>query len=124
MQVPGLNQRIAAHADALARGDDRTAEEFVSPAALGEYRAAVAGLSARRPFSVSAHLALARIAFQYVSKIALDSASGRTRLLIRWRQDRDGGPWMIASAEDLTGKRSPWSDIPTLTAAQSGNSNG
>jgi hypothetical protein len=124
MIVPGLNERIAAHADALARGDDHAAETFVSPAALGEYRDALAGLAARRPFTAAAPLALARIALQYLSKIALDGAHGRSKLLLRWRQDSDGGPFMIASAEDLTGKRSPWSDIPHYAAAQSGGSNG
>jgi hypothetical protein len=124
MVVPELNERIAAHAEALARGDDRAAEEFVSPAALDEYRGAVAGLGARRPFASTTPLALARIARQYISKIALDGARGRTKLLLRWRQDSDGSPWKLASLEDLTGKRSPWSDIPHYAAAQSGVSNG
>jgi hypothetical protein len=124
MIVAGLNERIAAHAEALAHGDDRAAEGFVSPAAVGEYRAALAGLASRRPFAGVTQLALARIAFQYISKIALDGARGRTKLLIRWRQDSDGGPFMIASAEDLTGKRSSWSDIPHYAAAQSEGSNG
>lgn len=124
MNVPGLNERIAAHADALMRGDDRAAEAFVSPAALAEYRAACKGVAARGPFTAATELALAKIALQYISKLALDGASGRTRLLLRWRQDSESGPWMIASAEDLTGKRSPWSDIPHYTAPQSGGSNG
>jgi hypothetical protein len=124
MIVPELNERIAAHAGALARGDDSAAEAFVSPAALGEYRAAAAVLASRRPFTAATPLALAKIALQYVSKIALDGAHGRTKLLIRWRQDSDGGAWMIASVEDLTGKRSSWSDIPHYTAAQSERSNG
>jgi hypothetical protein len=124
MIVPGLNERIAAHAEALVRGDDLAAEAFVSPAALGEYRAALAGLGGRRPFAAVTPLALAKIAFQYISKIALDGARGRTKLQIRWRQDSEGGPFLIASAEDLTGKRSSWSDIQHYSAAQTGGSNG
>jgi hypothetical protein len=124
MIVPGLNERIAAHADALMRGEDRAAQAFVSPAALDEYRAALSGLAGRRPFTAATPLALARIASQYISKIALDGARGRTKLLIRWRQESDGGPFLIASAEDLTGKRSSWSDIPHYSATQSGGSNG
>ncbi len=124
MIVPGLNERIAAHAEALVRGDDRATEALVSPAALAEYRAALAGLAARRPFTAGTPLALAKIALQYISKIALDGAHGRTKLLIRWRQDTEGGTWTIASVEDLTGKRSSWTDIPHYAAPQSGGSNG
>jgi hypothetical protein len=124
MIVPGLNERIAAHAEALARGDDRAAEAFVSPAALADYRAAVTALASRRPFASITPLALAKIAFQYISKIALDGVGSRTKLLIRWRQDSERGPFMIAYVEDLTGKRSSWSDIPHYSAARSGASNG
>jgi hypothetical protein len=124
MIVPELNERIAAHADALVRGDDRAAESFVSPPALAEYRAAAAALARRGPFANATPLALARVALHFISKIALDGAAGRTKLLVRWRQDSDGGPWVIASIEDLAGKRSSWSDIPHYTAARPEASNG
>jgi hypothetical protein len=124
MIVPELNERISAHAEALARGNDRAAESFVSPPALTTYRAIAAVVARRGPFASATPLALARVAAQCISKIALDGAGARSKLLIRWRQDFDGGPWMIASIEDLTGKRSSWSDIPHYTSATPEESNG
>jgi hypothetical protein len=124
MNVPGLDERIAAHGAALTAGDDRSAESFVSPSALEEYGAVMRGAGAHRPFERGEPLALARIGAQYVSKIRLHGHNATVTLLVRWRQETDGGRWVIAATEDLSGKRSPWSDIPHYAAQRTENRNG
>jgi len=119
MDVPGLDERIAAYAAAIAAGDDTKGESFVSPAALPEYRGAIAAVAARGPFKKAAprKLALARMGFQYILKLRLFGSDAPATLLIRWRQEpAKTGEWMIASLEDLSGKRSPWSDIQHYSA--------
>ena len=79
----------------------------------------------RRPVKVEA-LALAKVGFQYISKIRFSNGAAMRRVLYRWRKEPDG-KWLIVSVEDTTGKRSSWSDIPNLTAAiaeaRAGNGN-
>ena len=61
-------------------------------------------------------LALAKVGFQYISKLRFTNGSAMRRVLYRWRKEADG-KWVIVSVEDTTGKRSSWSDIPDLAAA-------
>ena len=61
-------------------------------------------------------LALAKIGAQYMSKMGIETAGGKRRVLFRWRRE-DDGRWLIAEVEDISEKRSPWSDIPDLVAA-------
>ncbi|HXW83861.1 MAG TPA: hypothetical protein VEJ86_05620 [Candidatus Binataceae bacterium] len=114
MDVPGLDQRIAAYAATVAAGDEQKSESFVSSAALPEYRGAIAAVMARGPFRKAEpkKLALARMGSHYILKLRLFGSDQPATLQIRWRQEPPkAGEWMIASLEDLSGKRSPWSDI-------------
>jgi hypothetical protein len=114
-QVPELHEAIAAHARALAAGD-ASSEKFVLPRAIEAYRKADAKIAQMpKPIEVEP-LAQAKIGAQYVSKLGIASAGRRRRVLYRWRRE-DDGRWLIAEVEDISEKRSPWSDIPDLVAA-------
>jgi hypothetical protein len=111
-----LREVIAAHAKAIASGETAAAEKFVNRDALDAYRevaSEIARLSG--PLEVET-LALAKIAAQYISKLKIVGVGGYRRALYRWRKEADGR-WLIAGVEDITNKRSPWSDVPELSAA-------
>jgi hypothetical protein len=124
--IDDLRDAITTHAEALAAGDSAAAEKVVLPQALETHRQA-AGEIARiaKPVKVET-LALAKIGFQYISKIRFTNGGAMRRVLYRWRKETDG-KWAIVSVEDTTGKRSSWSDIPNLAAAieqaRAGNGN-
>ncbi len=119
MKVPGLDERIAQHARAVVAGDLAAAESLVAPSGLDSWRAASATL---KQVSPGRHelLACAKIGMQYIAKIRFHGAGAAT-LLIRWKNS--GGKWVIAEAEDVTAKRSPWSDIPHYTRERGGETN-
>jgi hypothetical protein len=110
-----LRGAIAAHAKAIATGE--SAENFAHHDAIDAYRevaSEIARLSG--PIEVQ-ELALAKIGAQYISKLRIvGGAGGYRRVLYRWRKEADG-KWLIASVEDTTNKRSPWSDVPELSSA-------
>ncbi len=125
-KIDDLREAIAAHAAALGAGDSARAEAFALPQALETHRQAAAEI-ARIPQPVKVEvLALAKVGFQYISKLRFTGAGAMRRVLYRWRKEPDG-KWLIVSVEDTTGKRSPWSDIPDLAAAaaqaRAGNGN-
>jgi hypothetical protein len=114
--IDDLREAIASHATALASGDVAAGEKFVTPQAVGTYREAAAAIARLpRPIAVETP-ALAKIGFQYISKVKFINGDTMRRVLNRWRKEPDGR-WVIVSVEDTTGKRSPWSDIPDLAAA-------
>jgi hypothetical protein len=114
--ITDLRDAIGTHAEAIAAGDSAAAEKFVLPQALETHRQA-AGEVARLPKPVNVEtLALAKVGFQYISKIRFSNGGAMRRVLYRWRKEADG-KWAIASVEDTTGKRSSWSDVPDLAAA-------
>lgn len=113
MKVPGLDERIDAHAKAVIDGDDGVAEAFVTPGRLDAWRTASAAIRDWRPLRNWELLACAKIGGQFIAKTRFHGANGAATLLLRWR-DTDG-TWMIADAEDISIKRSPWSDIPHYT---------
>src|SRR5277367_585430 len=114
--ITDLREAIAAHAAALAAGDAAAAAKFVHPQALEAHRDAAAEI-ARMPGPVTLeNLALAKVGFQYISKLRFTKADAIRRVLFRWRKEADGA-WRIASVEDTTGKRSSWSDVPDLMSA-------
>jgi hypothetical protein len=116
--ITDLRDAIATHAAALAAGDSTTAEKFVLPQAIETHRQAAAEI-ARIPQPAKVEtLALAKIGFQYISKLRFTGGNENAmrRVLYRWRKEADG-KWAIVSVEDTTGKRSSWSDIPDLAAA-------
>jgi len=124
--ITDLREAIATHATALAAGDSATAEKFVLPPALETHRQAAAEI-ARIPQPPKVEtLALAKVGFQYISKLRFTNGPAMRRVLYRWRKEADG-KWVIVSVEDTTGKRSSWSDIPDLAAAvaqaRAGNGN-
>ena len=100
----------------LAAGDSAAAEKFVLPQAIEAHRKAAAEIAGiPRPAKVET-LALAKVGFQYISKLRFTNSNAMRRVLYRWRKEADG-KWVIVSVEDTTGKRSSWSDIPDLAAA-------
>ena len=114
--IDDLRDAIAAHADATAAGDNASAEKYLQPQALETHRQAAAEIARiAKPLKVET-LALAKIGFQYISKIRFSNETAMRRVLYRWRKEADG-KWVIVSVEDTTGKRSSWSDIPDLAAA-------
>ncbi|HLX05590.1 MAG TPA: hypothetical protein VKR28_08645 [Candidatus Binatus sp.] len=114
--IDDLRDAIATHADAVAAGDSASAEKFVQQQALETHRQAAAEIARiAKPLKVET-LALAKIGFQYISKIRFSNGTAMRRVLYRWRKEADG-KWTIVSVEDTTGKRSSWSDIPDLAAA-------
>lgn len=121
-RIPELADAIVAYASALRAGDSSKSEQYVSEAALPAHRAIAAEVARKGPFESYQDLALAKIGFQFMSKLRFENLHGKVLILVRWRKEPDG-KWQIASAEDISSKRSPWSDIPTLQQARSGNGN-
>jgi hypothetical protein len=117
--IPELEQAIEAHARAVLSDDRDAAEKFVAERGLESHRAAMAALAGLRPLDSSAVLARARIGFQYIGKVRFAGARGKAVWQGRWANQ---GGWKIVEVEDLSGKRSAWSDIPPRTArAEQGN---
>jgi hypothetical protein len=121
-EIPELDQRIAAHANAIASGDAAAAEKFVSSAGAGEHREIVARYVGGGRISEVRSMGKAKIGFQYMSKLWFTRGGERLVMLNRWRNEE--GQWCIASSEDLTGKRSPWSDIEKPPGLNTGNTHG
>jgi hypothetical protein len=109
MKVPELDERIAQHARALIAGDDRAAESMVTPAGLATWGSVAATIRGRRPLDRYELIACAKIGTQFMAKTRFSSGSGALTLLIRWKLT--DGKWVIAEAEDISTKRSPWSDL-------------
>jgi len=125
-KITELREAIESQAAALAAGDRAAAEKFALPVALEAYRQAAAEI-ARIPAPVKVEaLALAKVGFQYISKLRFTGGGAMRRVLYRWRKEADG-KWLVVGVEDTTDKRSPWSDVPTLAAAaaqaRAGNGN-
>jgi hypothetical protein len=121
--VAELDQAIEAHAHAVLSGDREAAERFVTESGRGPWHDAIGAAESKRPLESFEVLARAKIGFQYVAKVRWASARGNVVLQIRWSRHGDG--WKIVDVEDLSIKRSPWSDIPPLSAVlpRSGNGN-
>ncbi len=124
--ISDLRDAIATHAAALAANDSAAAEKFVLPQAIELHRQAAAEIARIPQPRTLEKLALAKIGFQYISKLRFTNAAAMRRVLYRWRKEADG-KWLIVGVEDTTGKRSSWSDIPDLAAAvaqaRAGNGN-
>ncbi len=54
-----------------------------------------------------------------MSKIRFLTDGAPLLMVNRWREEN--GAWRIAESEDLSGKRSPWSDIEVPAALRSAN---
>lgn len=119
--IPELDQAIEAHARAFLADDREAGERFVAERGLKSHRAAMAAAADRRPLASFEVLARAKIGFQFIAKVRWSGAAGKVVLHNRWSEERPGN-WKIVEVEDLSSKRSPWSDIPPLGAARSGDS--
>ncbi len=92
--ITDLRDAIATHAAALAAGDSATAEKFVLPDAIESHRQAAAEIARiEKPRKVET-LALAKIGFQYISKLRFTNGGAMRRVLYRWRKEADG-KWVI-----------------------------
>lgn len=109
MNQPELHERINAHAGAMLAGDVTAAEAFVTSSGLSAWKAADASAGSQRPFKSFELLACAKIGMQFMAKTRFHGEHASSTMLIRWK--KLDGVWMIAEAEDITSKRSPWSDI-------------
>ena len=124
--ITPLREAIATHSAALAAYDSAKAEAFALPGAIEAHRQAAAEIAhIGQPVKIET-LALAKVGFQYMSKIRFTNGAAMRRVLYRWRKEAEGN-WLIVGVEDTTGKRSSWSDVPDLAAAvaqaRAGNGN-
>lgn len=118
MNVAELKDQIAAHAGAVIAGNHAAADAFVLPAKLDAWSAIAASLKQLRPKDFEL-MACARIGQHFMAKTRFNGPAGSVTLLVRWKNA--DGQWKIADAEDITGKRSPWSDILHYTKEGAAN---
>src|SRR5271156_7043454 len=99
--ITDLREAIAAHAAALAAGDSTAAEKFVIANAIETHRQTAAEISRiPKPAKVE-KLALAKVGFQYISKLRFTNGNAIRRVLYRWRKEADG-KWVIVGIEEKT----------------------
>jgi len=117
-EFPELEKLIEAHANAIVAADLAAAKKFLSPAGSEVHDEFVAKV---RKGSITSYikLARARIGQQHMSKIRFITDREPLLMVNRWREE--DGTWRIADSEDLSGKRSPWSDIEVPAALRSAN---
>jgi hypothetical protein len=121
-KIPALEDAIAALIDALAKGDAPAAETLVSDSARDAFKGLAGAAFGSGPAQLIERLGFARIGFHYMMKLRFVAGSAKITWLLRWREE--DGHWRLASIEDLSGKRSPWSDVPTLANARRETTNG
>jgi hypothetical protein len=117
-EFPELEKTIDTHTQAIVRGDLAAAKVFLS----GENDVHDQFVAKIKKGSIKEiiKLARARIGEQHMSKIRFLTDGESLVMVNRWREEN--GAWRIADTEDLTGKRSPWSDIEVPKALRSANS--
>jgi hypothetical protein len=117
-EFPELDKAIDDHARAIVAGDLASAEIFLSDDARESHHQFASKIAKG---SVKGFIALgrSRIGFQHMSKVRFLTEGDPLLILNRWREET--GAWRIASIEDLSGKRSPWSDIETPSALKRNN---
>ena len=120
-EFPELEKLIEAHASAIVAGDAATARKFLAPAGCPSHDEFVSNV---RKGSIKNYvkLARARIGQQHMSKIRFLTEGEPLLMVNRWREEN--GTWRIADSENLSGKRSPWSDIEVPAALRSANGAG
>ena len=117
-EFPELEKSIDAHANAIMAGDLKAASSFLSANATESHNNFASKIikGAIRSF---VKLGRARIGAQHMSKIRFLTDGEPLLMVNRWRDEN--GTWRIAGSEDLSGKRSPWSDIEVPAALRSAN---
>jgi len=123
VDAPELNDAIQAHARALAAGDARAAESHIAAAVLEAHRAIFREYASENHLGNCEILARAKIGNQFMSKIRMSGRRGTLTLLNRWIKSTDG-QWKIAEIDDLSAKRSGWSDVAPLGVSRSESRNG
>ena len=116
-EFPELEQRIEQHASAIVNADLSAAKAFLSK----ENQPHDEFVSKIRKGTIRSYLKVgrARIGAQHMSKIRFLTDGEPLLMVNRWRNEN--GAWRIADSEDLSGKRSPWSDIEVPAALRSAN---
>jgi hypothetical protein len=115
-EFPELDRAIDAHASAIAAGDLSAARMFLSATANDSHDQFISKI-AKGSIKGFIKLGRARIGMQHMSKIRFLTDGEPLLMVNRWREEN--GAWRIADSEDLSGKRSPWSDIEIPPALRS-----
>jgi hypothetical protein len=117
-EFPELEKRIDAHANAILAGDVAATKAFLSGGAHESHDQFVSKIKIG---AIKSYLKVgrARIGAQHMSKIRFLTEGDPLLMVNRWREEN--GTWRIADSEDLSGKRSPWSDIEVPAALRSAN---
>jgi hypothetical protein len=118
-EFPDLEKAIDTHAGAIAAGDMSAARMFLSGNANDSHDQFVSKI-AKGTIKEFVKLGRARIGKQHMSKIRFLTDREPLLMVNRWRQEN--GAWRIADSEDLSGKRSSWSDLEIPAALRSANS--
>ena len=116
-EFPELEKLIDDHANAIVNADLSAARKFLS--AENQPHDEFVSKVKKGAIKSFVKLARARIGAQHISKIRFLTDSEPLLLVNRWRNEN--GAWRIADSEDLSGKRSPWSDIEVPAALRNAN---
>jgi len=116
-EFPELEKLIDDHANAIVDADLPAAKRFLS----SENPPHDEFISKLKKGAIKSFvkLARARIGAQHISKVRFLTDGEPLLMVNRWRNEN--GTWRIAASEDLSGKRSPWSDIEVPAALRSAN---
>jgi hypothetical protein len=117
-EFPELEKSIEAHAHAILAGDARAAKAFLSSDANHSHDEFISKIE-KGSIKSFIKLGRARIGMQHMSKIRFITDGAPLLMVNRWREEN--GTWRIADSENLSGKRSPWSDIEIPEALRSAN---
>jgi hypothetical protein len=117
-EFPELEKAIDAHSAAIADGDEASAKAFLSDGSNAAHDQFIAKIS-KGSITEIVKLGRARIGEQHMSKIRFRTDRESLLMVNRWRHEN--GTWRIADTEDLSGKRSPWSDIEIPAGLRSAN---
>jgi hypothetical protein len=120
-EFPELDKAIEAHALAVASGDLAAAKSFLSSKTTDSHNQFVSKI-AKGSIKEIIKLGRARIGNQHMSKIRFLTDAEPLLMVNRWREEN--GAWLIADSEDLSGKRSPWSDIEVPKELRTANGAG
>ena len=117
-EFPELEKAIDAHAHAIIDGDIKAASAFLSTN-VGDSHSQFVSRITKGAIKSFVKLGRARIGMQHISKLRFLTDGEPLLMVNRWREEN--GAWRIADSEDLSGKRSPWSDIEVPAALRSAN---
>ena|ERR1700676_1140331 len=120
-EFPELDKAIDEHAHAIVAGDLKAAKALLSNGANQAHEEFVSKIE-KGSIKEFIKLGRARIGVQHMSKIRFVTDGEPLLMVNRWREEN--GAWRIADSEDLSGKRSPWSDIEIPEALRSANGAG